>query len=79
MQTLQQLSGFIDLDKINPDAWPALLADLSAGENGIISLAFGAFHFCPFTCGWVHVHEVESHPKYISDAYNFINHLYLKI
>ncbi|KAK9075358.1 hypothetical protein SSX86_003681 [Deinandra increscens subsp. villosa] len=38
---LQQLSGFIDIDKINPDAWPALLADLSAGENGIVSLAFG--------------------------------------
>ncbi|XP_071709741.1 uncharacterized protein [Rutidosis leptorrhynchoides] len=38
---LQQLSGFIDIDKINPDAWPALIADLSAGENGIIGLAFG--------------------------------------
>ncbi|XP_052210335.1 uncharacterized protein LOC127813411 isoform X2 [Diospyros lotus] len=38
---LQQLSGFIDIDKINPDAWPALVADLSAGENGIIGLAFG--------------------------------------
>ncbi|KAI3784011.1 hypothetical protein L1987_43102 [Smallanthus sonchifolius] len=38
---LQQLSGFIDVDKINPDAWPALIADLSAGENGIVSLAFG--------------------------------------
>ncbi|XP_076906553.1 uncharacterized protein LOC143562702 [Bidens hawaiensis] len=38
---LQQLSGFIDIDKINPDAWPALIADLSAGENGIVSLAFG--------------------------------------
>ncbi|XP_076953817.1 uncharacterized protein LOC143628005 [Bidens hawaiensis] len=38
---LQQLSGFIDIDKIHPDAWPALIADLSAGENGIVSLAFG--------------------------------------
>ncbi|XP_076899790.1 uncharacterized protein LOC143553762 [Bidens hawaiensis] len=38
---LQQLSGFIDIDKINPDAWPAVIADLSAGENGIVSLAFG--------------------------------------
>ncbi|PWA82859.1 hypothetical protein CTI12_AA172110 [Artemisia annua] len=38
---LQQLSGFIDIDKINPDAWPALIADLSAGENGIVGLAFG--------------------------------------
>ncbi|KAL8232581.1 hypothetical protein R6Q57_002359 [Mikania cordata] len=38
---LQQVSGFIDIDKINPDAWPALIADLSAGENGIVSLAFG--------------------------------------
>ncbi|KAI3757647.1 hypothetical protein L6452_05190 [Arctium lappa] len=38
---LQRLSGFIDIDKINPDAWPALIADLSAGEHGIVGLAFG--------------------------------------
>ncbi|OMO83985.1 hypothetical protein CCACVL1_11056 [Corchorus capsularis] len=38
---LYQLSGFIDIDKINPDAWPALVADLSSGEQGIIALAFG--------------------------------------
>ncbi|XP_057476523.1 uncharacterized protein LOC130764346 isoform X1 [Actinidia eriantha] len=40
-KVLHQLSGFIDIDKINPDACPALVADLSAGENGIITLAFG--------------------------------------
>ncbi|KAF2320407.1 hypothetical protein GH714_027534 [Hevea brasiliensis] len=40
-QILYQLSGFRDIDKINPDAWPALIADLSAGDQGIISLAFG--------------------------------------
>lgn len=38
---LYKLSGFIDIDKINPDAWPALVADLSVGEQGIIALAFG--------------------------------------
>ncbi|KAG6746501.1 hypothetical protein POTOM_051042 [Populus tomentosa] len=38
---LYKLSGFRDIDKINPDAWPALVADLSAGDQGIISLAFG--------------------------------------
>ncbi|KAK9293281.1 hypothetical protein L1049_021273 [Liquidambar formosana] len=38
---LYQLSGFIDIDKINPDAWPALVADISSGEQGIIALAFG--------------------------------------
>ncbi|KAG8652923.1 uncharacterized protein LOC110617070 isoform X2 [Manihot esculenta] len=38
---LYHLSGFRDIDKINPDAWPALIADLSAGDQGIISLAFG--------------------------------------
>ncbi|KAK2983523.1 hypothetical protein RJ640_023057 [Escallonia rubra] len=38
---LQQLSGFIDVDKINPDACPALVADLSTGEQGITALAFG--------------------------------------
>ncbi|GAV79303.1 hypothetical protein CFOL_v3_22768 [Cephalotus follicularis] len=40
-KSLYQLSGFIDIDKINPDAWPALIADLSSGEQGIIALAFG--------------------------------------
>ncbi|KAI4347564.1 hypothetical protein L6164_008369 [Bauhinia variegata] len=38
---LFQLSGFIDTDKIHPGACPALVADLSVGEHGIISLAFG--------------------------------------
>lgn len=40
-QTLYQVSGFIDIDNINPDAWPALVADASAGEQGIVALAFG--------------------------------------
>ncbi|CAJ1952794.1 unnamed protein product [Sphenostylis stenocarpa] len=38
---LYQLSGFLDTDKIHPNACPALVADLSAGEHGIIALAFG--------------------------------------
>ncbi|KAG6524409.1 hypothetical protein ZIOFF_014318 [Zingiber officinale] len=38
---LYQSTGYIDIDKINPDAWPALLADFSAGEQGITALAFG--------------------------------------
>ncbi|KAG4910544.1 hypothetical protein JHK87_056660 [Glycine soja] len=37
---LCQLSGFIDTDKIHTDACPALVADVSAGEHGIIVLAF---------------------------------------
>ncbi|XP_047333778.1 uncharacterized protein LOC124937541 isoform X4 [Impatiens glandulifera] len=37
----KQLSGFIDINKINPDAWPAIAADVAAGEQGIIALAFG--------------------------------------
>lgn len=41
IKILQQLSGFIDIDKINQDAWPALVADLAAGEQSIITLAFG--------------------------------------
>ncbi|KAJ3680500.1 hypothetical protein LUZ60_016778 [Juncus effusus] len=36
-----KVSGYIDIDKINPDAWPALASDLSAGEQSITSLAFG--------------------------------------
>ncbi|XP_068315215.1 uncharacterized protein [Pyrus communis] len=39
-EVLYQISGFIDTDKIHPDACPALVADLS-GEQGIIALAFG--------------------------------------
>lgn len=46
MQILYQLSGFIDIDKINPDAWPALVADMSTGEQGIIALAFGESFLC---------------------------------
>ncbi|CAA0826387.1 Unknown protein [Striga hermonthica] len=38
---MQQVCGFIDIDKIHPDAWPALVADLAAGEQGIVTLAFG--------------------------------------
>ncbi|XP_042432295.1 uncharacterized protein LOC122018900 isoform X1 [Zingiber officinale] len=38
---LYQCSGYIDIHKINPDAWPALVADLSSGEQGISALAFG--------------------------------------
>ncbi|KAH7538032.1 hypothetical protein FEM48_Zijuj03G0156300 [Ziziphus jujuba var. spinosa] len=40
-KVLYRLSGFIDSDKVHPDACPALVADLSAGEQGIIALAFG--------------------------------------
>lgn len=40
-QILQEVSGFIDIDKIDPDACPALVVDLSAGEQGIVALAFG--------------------------------------
>ncbi|XP_054817922.1 uncharacterized protein LOC129317609 isoform X2 [Prosopis cineraria] len=40
-KTLYQISGFIDTDKIHVDACPALVADISAGEQGIIALAFG--------------------------------------
>ena len=32
-QVLYQVSSFIDIDNINPDAWPALVADASAGEQ----------------------------------------------
>ncbi|KAJ3706759.1 hypothetical protein LUZ61_010464 [Rhynchospora tenuis] len=34
-------SGYIDIDKINPDAWPALVVDLATGEQSITALAFG--------------------------------------
>ncbi|KAK6794488.1 hypothetical protein RDI58_007941 [Solanum bulbocastanum] len=40
-KSVQRVSGFIDVDKIHPDAWPALVADLSSGEQGIVALAFG--------------------------------------
>ncbi|KAH1042897.1 hypothetical protein GLYMA_09G136800v4 [Glycine max] len=40
-KVLYQVSGFIDTDKIHPNACPALVADLSSGEQGIIALAFG--------------------------------------
>lgn len=40
-KSMEQLSGFIDIDKIHPDAWPALAADLALGEPSIVALAFG--------------------------------------
>ncbi|KAG5600662.1 hypothetical protein H5410_032032, partial [Solanum commersonii] len=40
-KSLLKVSGWTDTDKIHPDAWPALVADLSSGEWGIIALAFG--------------------------------------
>lgn len=50
MQMLYKLSGFIDIDKINPDAWPAIIADLSTGEQGIAALAFGMRRFYIYIC-----------------------------
>lgn len=50
-QGLGRVSGFIDIDKINPDAYPALVADLSAGEQGIIALAFGEPYDLDCLCG----------------------------
>ncbi|XP_059450167.1 uncharacterized protein LOC132181114 isoform X2 [Corylus avellana] len=38
---LYRIAGFIDTDRIHPDACPALVADILAGEQGIIALAFG--------------------------------------
>ncbi|XP_020260848.1 E3 ubiquitin-protein ligase bre1-like isoform X2 [Asparagus officinalis] len=38
---LYKCSGYIDINRIDKDAWPALVADLSAGEQGIVALAFG--------------------------------------
>ncbi|KAJ8506289.1 hypothetical protein OPV22_007175 [Ensete ventricosum] len=38
---LYQCTGYIDVDKINPDAWPALVADFAGGEQSITALAFG--------------------------------------
>lgn len=38
---LFKLSGYIDIDKINTAAWPALAADLDAGDQSITALAFG--------------------------------------
>eukprot|EP00250_Pteridium_aquilinum_P011284 c19965_g1_i2 orf=664-2889(-) len=40
-KALQELSGFVDADKIRQDAWPALLADINAGKCSIIASAFG--------------------------------------
>ncbi|RLN39670.1 uncharacterized protein C2845_PM01G49650 [Panicum miliaceum] len=39
--SLYKASGYIDIDKINTAAWPALVADLAAGDQSITALAFG--------------------------------------
>uniref|UniRef100_A0A7N0U9S8 SLH domain-containing protein n=1 Tax=Kalanchoe fedtschenkoi TaxID=63787 RepID=A0A7N0U9S8_KALFE len=38
---LYQASGFLDIDRIDPAAWPAIVADLASGDHRIIPLAFG--------------------------------------
>ncbi|URD83001.1 s-layer protein [Musa troglodytarum] len=38
---IYQCCGYIDIHRINPDAWPALVADLSSGGQSITALAFG--------------------------------------
>lgn len=40
-KALEELSGFIDINKIHEDARPALLEDIKAGEQSIVALAFG--------------------------------------
>ncbi|KAK1630408.1 hypothetical protein QYE76_004723 [Lolium multiflorum] len=39
--SLYKTSGYIDIDKIDASAWPALAADLGAGDQSISALAFG--------------------------------------
>jgi hypothetical protein len=47
-EALQKVSGFVDVDQIHKDAWPALMADLTAEGPSIIASAFGMIHFmCP--------------------------------
>jgi hypothetical protein len=40
-EALQKVSGFVDVDQIHKDAWPALMADLTAEGPSIIASAFG--------------------------------------
>ncbi|KAG8098998.1 hypothetical protein GUJ93_ZPchr0013g34732 [Zizania palustris] len=39
--SMYKASGYIDVDRINAAAWPALVADLGAGDQSITALAFG--------------------------------------
>ncbi|CAM0878446.1 unnamed protein product [Alopecurus aequalis] len=39
--SLYKTSGYIDIDNIDSAAWPALAADLGAGDQSITALAFG--------------------------------------
>uniref|UniRef100_A0A0D9W1Q3 SLH domain-containing protein n=1 Tax=Leersia perrieri TaxID=77586 RepID=A0A0D9W1Q3_9ORYZ len=39
--SMYKASGYIDVDKINAAAWPALVADLVAADQSITALAFG--------------------------------------
>jgi hypothetical protein len=45
VQALQKESGFVDIDQIHKDAWPALMADLTATKPSIIASAFGMLRF----------------------------------
>lgn len=47
---MYQLTGYVDINKISQDAWPALVTDVSAGEQGITALAFGNSFFLYLWC-----------------------------
>lgn len=41
MQDFQEQSGFMDVDRIDSRAWPAIVSDLYSGDSSIIATAFG--------------------------------------
>jgi len=41
VQDFQEQSGFMDVDRIESRAWPAIVSDLYSGDSSIIATAFG--------------------------------------
>lgn len=41
VQDFEAQSGFMDVDRIDSIAWPAIVSDLYSGDNSIIATAFG--------------------------------------
>ena len=50
VQAMRKVSTFIDVERIDSDALPAIAADMSAGDRSLITAAFGELHMCIHTC-----------------------------
>jgi len=57
VQALEKKYGFLDVQRIRKDAWPAIFIDATAGDQSITQRAFGE---STFTCKGIGILAVNS-------------------